>query len=245
MVGEDKLAEFVKRIHLAAGDNLESVILFGSAASRDLHSEHSDLNLFCVLRDSSFSSLQALASVARWWDGQKQPLPLFMTRDELERSTDVFTIELMDMKQHHRVLFGDDVLKELRIPLDFHRLQVEYELREKLILFRQRLLLASGNKRRSWDLLLRSAPSFLTLFRHAVIVLGGTTPAGKRDAVQTLSKQVGFAPAPIYQVLDVRDQKADRAKMDVGDLIGRYLAVVQQVADAVDRKLDPGASGAS
>ena len=68
-----------------------------------------------------------------------------MTRDELERSADVFTIELLDMQQHHRVLFGEDVLKGLQIPMDLHRVQVEYELREKLILLRQHILLAAGN----------------------------------------------------------------------------------------------------
>src|SRR5258708_39091293 len=103
-----------------------------------------------------------------------------MTRDELERSTDVFTIELIDMQQHHRVLFGEDVLQGLQIPTYLHRVQVEYELREKVTLLRQQLLLAEDSNSPLWDLLLRSRPSFLTLFRHALIALGNTAPAGKR-----------------------------------------------------------------
>ena len=143
MVPEDKINEFVKRIGEAAGPNLESITLFGSAVSGDFHPGMSDLNMFCVLRDCSFAALQALAPVAKWWDGQKQPPPLCMTRQELERSTDVFTIELLDMQQHHRVLFGEDVVQGLRISMHVHRVQVEYELREKLILLRQQILLAS------------------------------------------------------------------------------------------------------
>ena len=104
MVPDDKIDDFVKRIREAAGANLESVILFGSAVSGDFHPGLSNLNLFCVLRDCSFAALQALAPVTKWWDRQKQPPPLCMTRMELERSTDVFTIELLDMQQHHRVL---------------------------------------------------------------------------------------------------------------------------------------------
>ena len=238
MVSENKIAEFVERIHGAAGSNLESVILYGSAVSGDFHSEFSNLNLFCILRDSSFSSLRALVPVARWWDRQKQPLPLFMSRSELIRSTDVFAIELLDMQQHHRVLFGDDVLKDLQIPLRLHRVQVEYELREKLIFFRQQLLLASGDKRRSWDLLLRSVPSFVTLFRHAVIALGNPAPATKREALQVLSQLVGFDPSALVQALEVREHRSDLGKMDVDDLTARYLAAVQQVCDAVDRMMD-------
>ncbi len=92
----DKIDEFVKRVQEAAGPNLESIILFGSAVSGDFHPGLSNVNLMCVLRDSSFSALQALGPIAKWWDRQKQPPPLCMTRRELERSTDVFTIELLD-----------------------------------------------------------------------------------------------------------------------------------------------------
>src|ERR1700689_2518326 len=140
-----KIDEFVKRIREAAGPNMESIILFGSAVAGDFHPGLSNLNLLCVLRDSSFTALQSLAPVAKWWDSLRQPPPLCMTRTELERSTDVFTIELLDMQQHHRVLLGEDVVQGLQISMHVHRVQVEYELREKLILLRQQVLLASGN----------------------------------------------------------------------------------------------------
>ena len=176
---QEKIDEFVKRVREAAGPNIESIILFGSAVAGDFHPGLSNLNLLCVLRDSSFAALQALAPVAKWWDSQKQPPPLCMTRTELERSTDVFSIELLDMQQHHRVLLGEDVVQGLRISMHVHRVQVEYELREKLILLRQQVLLASGNDARLWNLLLRSVPSFGTLFRHALIALGKTSPPGR------------------------------------------------------------------
>lgn len=243
MVPEDKLDDFVRRIRQAGGTNIQSVILYGSAVSGDFHPEFSNLNLFCVLRDSSFTALQALTPVAKWWDRQKQPPPLCMTREELERSTDVFTIELMDMQQHRRVLFGEDVLQSLPIPADLHRVQVEYELREKLLLLRQQLLLASESNSQLWKLLLRSVPSFVTLFRHALIALGHGTQAGAREAVHTLSEQVGFDPSAINQVLDVRQHKADPKQMDIKVLFARYLTAVEQVTSAVDKALDPGLSG--
>ena len=241
MVPEDKIKEFVRRFREAAGTNIQSIILYGSAVSGDFHHEYSNLNLFCVLHDSSFPALWALAPVAKWWDRQKQPPPLCMTRDELERSTDVFTIELIDMQQHRRVVFGEDVLQGLQIPMHLHRIQVEYELREKLILLRQQLLMAEDSNSRLWDLLLRSVPSFVTLFRHALIALGNAAPSGKREAVHTLSKQVGFDPSAINQVLDVREHKASPKSLDIKDLCARYVAVVEQVTSIVDKTLESGA----
>ncbi|MFZ0136991.1 MAG: nucleotidyltransferase domain-containing protein [Candidatus Sulfotelmatobacter sp.] len=243
MVHEKIINDFVSRLRAAAGANLESVILFGSAVAGDFHPEFSNVNLFCVIRDSSFAALQALAPAVKWWNAQKQPPPLFMTRDEIRRSTDVFTIELLDMQEHHHVLFGEDVVRGLSIPANLHRVQVEYELREKLALLRQHLLLAMGNDSRMWELLLRSVSSFATLFRHALIVLGHDAPAGKREAVEALSKQIGFDASGILEILDVRERKADRKKFNVTDVFSRYLAALEQVAAAVDRMLDSGAVG--
>ena len=243
MVREKTISEFVTRLRAAAGANLESVILFGSAVAGDFHPEFSNVNLFCVVRDSSFAALQALAPAVKWWNAQKQPPPLFMTRGEIERSVDVFTIELIDMQQHHRVLFGEDVVQGLAIPANLHRVQVEYELREKLALLRQHMLLASGNDSRMWELLVRSVSSFATLFRHALIVLGHDAPVGKREAVVALSKRIGFDASGILQVLDIREKKSDRKKFEVTDVFSRYLAAVEQVAAAVDKMLDSGVKG--
>ena len=243
MSNELTTEKFVTRLREAAGANLESVILFGSSVAGDFHPEFSNLNLFCVVRDASFPALQSLAPAVKWWDAQKQPPPLFMTRDEIERSADVFTIELMDVKLHHRVLFGDDVFKDLSIPANLHRVQVEYELREKLVLLRQHLLLAAGNDSRMWELLTRSVSSFATLFRHALIVLGHNAPVGKREAVQALARQVGFDASGMLQVLDVREKKSDRKMFDVADVFARYLAALEHVTAAVDRMLDSGTSG--
>ena len=245
MVPEKQIDDFVGRLRAAAGANLESVILFGSAAAGDFHPEFSNVNLFCVIRDSSFVALQTLAPAVKWWESQKQPPPLFMTRDEIERSADVFTIELLDMQEHHRVLFGEDVVKTLSIPANLHRVQVEYELREKLTLLRQHLLLASGNNSRLWELLLRSVSSFATLFRHALIVLGHDAPVSRREAVHALSMKVGFDASGILQVLDVRERKSDRKQFDVADVFSRYLAALEHVTAAVDKMLDSGVDSTS
>jgi Nucleotidyltransferase domain len=234
--------EFVRRVREAGGTNVESVILFGSTVAGDFHEGLSNVNLLCVLRDSSFQALQALTAAAKWWDKQRQPPPLCMTRQEIGRSTDVFTIELLDMKQHHRVLFGADVLSALQIPMDLHRVQVEYELREKLLLLRQHVLVASDNDSRLWDILLHSVPSFSTLFRHVLITLGDSSHVTRRHAVTALAQRLGFDDSSVLQVLDVREKKIDRKNINIKDLVARYLTTVEKVTTAVDLALDSDAA---
>ena len=244
MVAEKQINEFISRLRAASGENLQSVILYGSAADGEFHPDFSNVNLLCVLRETTFATLAAMAPAVDWWTRQKHHAPLVLTREELERSTDVFSIEFLDMKQRHRVLFGEDVLDGLQIPMHLHRAQLEYELREKLILLRERLLLVKGDKKQLWDLMLSSLSTFTTLFRHGLIALGETPPKAKRDVVQALAARTPFDASAFLQLLDIREHKAETKQFDVTDTFARYLAAVQQVTAAVDKMLDsPGPRG--
>lgn len=238
MAPRNRADELVRRLTTAAGNNLQSVILYGSAASGEFRTGTSDINLLCILQDSSFGALCLLMPGIKWWTDRRQRLPLFMTREELEHSADVFAIEFVDMKQHYEVLFGEDVLKNLQIPMSLHRVQVEYELREKLLLLRQRALLTGARERKLKSLLFESLPSFVTLFRHALIALGEAPSLSKREAIEVLARRVGFDLTQLNLVLEGRESNIDLSNIDVQSLFANYLKVIEQVVAAVDRMLD-------
>ena len=230
--------EFVGRLKDAAGDNLESIVLYGSAVTGDYDPEFSNINLLCIVRDTSFVKLKTISPVVQWWFKEGHRAPLLITKEELARSADVFVIELMDIQRQHKVLFGPDLVGDLDIPMHLHRAQLEYELREKLILLRQHLLLSANDNDHMWELLLRSLPAFATLFRHAVIAQDQPVPATKRAAIEQLAGSLRFDATPFENLLDVREHRAKRGQFQVQELAARYLAAVEQVTGAVDRMLD-------
>ena len=239
MVPEKLINEFVERMRAAAGTNLLAAILYGSVASGDYVADYSDVNLLCVLRETSFASIEALAPAIEWWGKQKHRVPLLMSAEEMRRSADVFSIEFLDMRRNYRLLWGEDILKTLEIPMRLHRAQVEYELREKTILLRQRLLMVSGNAEAKWELLLRSLPAFGTLFRHALIALGDAGAGSKREAAAALAGKLGIDSSVFGELLDIRERKKDRKTAQVDEVFARYLKLVEQVTAAVDKMLDP------
>src|ERR1700674_944574 len=241
MVSEKLINEFVERMRAAAGTNLLATILYGSAASGDYIADYSDVNLLCVLRETSYAAIEALAPAIEWWGKQKHRAPLLMSAEEMRRSADVFSIEFLDMRRNYRVLWGEDILKTLEIPMRLHRAQVEYELREKTILLRQRLLMTSGNDEAKWELLLRSLPAFGTLFRHALIALGDAGAGSKREAAGALAATLGIDANVFGELLDIRERKKDRKAAKVDEIFARYLRLVEQVTAAVDKMLDQAA----
>ncbi len=241
MVPEKLINEFVERMRASAGTNLLAVILYGSVAAGDYVADHSDVNLLCVLGDTSFAAIVTLAPVVEWWGKQKHRAPLLMSAEEMRRSADVFSIEFLDMRRQHRVLWGEDVLKTLEISMQLHRAQVEYELREKTILLRQRLLVTAGNEAAKWELLLRSLPAFGTLFRHTLIALGDAGAGSKREVAAALAAKLGIDTAVFGELLDIRERRRDRKSANVDKIFARYLRLVEQVTASVDKMPDPAA----
>jgi hypothetical protein len=157
-----------------------------------------------------------------------------LTEKELKDTADVFSIEFIDMKQRHRILYGTDALRDLNVPMHLHRSQVEYEMREKLFLLRQHILLAGSDEKALWEAMLNSLSSFTTLFRHASIELGDLGRKHSREAVQELSSRLNFDASAFVQLMDVRAHKSDRKQLRANDVATKYLAAIEKVADAVD-----------
>jgi predicted nucleotidyltransferase len=236
-IPEKRIAEFVERLKESEGNNLVSVVLYGSAASGTYDPEFSDVNLLCVVRETTATVLTRIAPIAQWWT-EAQRVPLIIGREELERSTDVFSIEMIEIRAQYRVLYGEDVVKSLNVPMNLHRAQVEYELREKAILLREKLLLAWGHERRIWSVLMLSFSALITLFRHALIASGESRPVSTIATLDATAAKFSVDMSGFREVLEVREHRKRQHEVAVRPVIERYVSAVDQVSSAVDRMLD-------
>src|SRR5512140_3929211 len=118
MEAEKKITDFVNNLKQAAGANLECVALFGSGASGEFHADYSDINMLCVVGELSAAVLAKLAPAIVSWTKSKFPAPLIFSRAELEGSADVFAIEMLDVRQRHRILYGEDIFSSMNVPMD-------------------------------------------------------------------------------------------------------------------------------
>jgi predicted nucleotidyltransferase len=232
---EAELSELVPRLREAAGRNLVSVIVYGSAAGKDFRREYSDLNVLVVANKFPLEALKALSPVMTWWRERGHPPVVLFTRDEIDRSADVFAIELYDMKERHRVLEGEDVFAKLEIPMSLHRVQLEHELRTNLLRLRQAYIADTGEQS-VMHLMLQSISTFGTLFRHVLIALGQQPPAHRREATVKLGEVVGFDPKPFVEIYDMREGRSHA--MHVDDTFRIYLFAIEQVTNWVDKKLE-------
>src|ERR1700760_2652519 len=235
---EAQLKEFLTRLHPATGDNLISVVLYGSAATGEFRPGQSDLNILCLVNHANAADLESLHGISEWWIKKGNHPPLIFTLDELTRSADVFAIELLDMKASHRILFGPDFLTDLEVPPPLHRLQVERELRTNWLRLRQAIIAAPLSEKSHLALMTNSLSTFCSLFRHAAVALGERMPATKRDAITAAAKLTNSDASTFHKLLDLREGKSEAKSINVETALHSYLAFVESITNEIDRRLE-------
>jgi predicted nucleotidyltransferase len=232
---ENKLDELVSRLRTASGDNLVSVVLYGSAAREEFHEQYSDVNVLAVFRDLGAGPLSALTPVIRWWTHEEKfTPPLMMTEVELRESADVFAIELLDIQHAHQTLFGEDIVGAIHVPMNLHRVEVEHELRSTLLRLRQHLLLSPDNEGELKLVLAKSISGVLTLVRHALIALGVDPPRDKAKLAEHAGQVLGFDSQPLQTILDFRNNREH--PVDTLDVYNSYMSAIGRVAHELDAR---------
>ncbi len=226
--------KFTEKLKVVCGDNLESVVLYGSAAAGDYVAKSSDYNLLIILNDLQPSALRRLAQPVAAWERAGNPPPLLFTGKRLAEAADVFPIELLDMRDARRVLYGTDVIAKIEPSRVNLRLQVERELSSALIHLRRNYLSACDRPTRLSTLMTGSFSGVVTLFRAALRLYEPQVPVEKFQALEKLSAHVPVAIDTFRQIQALKNGTIKIKKVDVGRLFEEYLKSIEVLVDAVD-----------
>jgi predicted nucleotidyltransferase len=234
-VNEDLLNELLQRLQQALADDLVSVVLFGSAVTGDFHEKFSNLNVLCVLTTVGPAQLERAYEPVDWWLKKKQPSPVLLSVEEIERAPDAFAIEFLDIRAAYRVLYGKDLIQAIEVDPAHHRHQVEHELRSRLLRLRERYLALQKDRRELIQLLVDSLPTFATLFRHALLLSGAQPPVKKREIFREAAKRLSISAAPFETLLDVREGNRRLSDPEIRPVFDGYLREIARMVEYVDR----------
>jgi predicted nucleotidyltransferase len=228
----DNLVEDLRSTH---GDNLASIVLYGSAASGDYVEARSDYNLLIALHRITPSDLRQAQAAMRNWQRLGHPLPVYFTVEELSDAADVFPIEFHQMEKARVVLYGRDPFEGLRFSDANLRHQTEYELRSRLIQLRRLYIPASVSAEKLAALMADSLASFAALFRPVLMLHGVEPPVAKPDCVRAAVRLLGLDAEPFEQIFALRaSEDVLLTEVEANDLFAAYMAQIEHVVEAVD-----------
>ena len=208
--------------------------MYGSAAGDDYLPGKSDLNFLITLTDSGIEKLDLVLETVARWRKRNVAIPLFMTCSYLVGSQDAYPIELLNMKRQYVVVSGEDVLAGLAFDPCYIRLQLERELRGKLLHLRSGYLATGGNARRIRGLIALSLIAFVSLFSAILYLKNLDIPQGKRNVITAAGAAFGFDAAIFLKCEEIR-RKTDRfSSADVEGIFRSYLKEVSRLCDQIE-----------
>jgi len=232
----DELKDLVERLTEAHGENLKSVVLYGSAVVGDKLDEDRPRKVLVVLDRIAPQDLRDAHGIAEWWRTKGNPVPVYFTTEEIADSSDVFPIEFIDMSEARQVLQGKDPFDGLEIPTQNLRHQVEYELRAKLLRLRRLYIPSSQNANQLAKLMAQSLDNFAVLFRHVLIMLGEEAPFDRRACVMKLADSLKLDKRVLERIFEYGVDEEVWLESETNNTFGKYLAQIETVIETVDKK---------
>jgi hypothetical protein len=173
-----ELEQITREAKEALGENLLSLVLYGSHARGEAHAR-SDINLFIVVKDSRAASLKPLLAVVPGWIKLGATAPAIFEFAQLQRSQDTFALELAEMACTHKILFGDDPFKGCLPDWREVRNELEHESRQKTIYLKRRWFVTGEKDKAYLALIHDTVPGYLALLRGTAML--------KRHAIAVIS----------------------------------------------------------
>ena len=229
-----KIRPFVEALLALHGQNILSIFIYGSATGTNYIPKKSDINSGIVFHEIPFRTLNHSLKIVR--QGMRQGIspPLFLTKEYIASSLDVFPIEFLEMKENHVLIYGEDFLSSLSIPEGYIRLFCEQQLKGTLIRTRQ-FYLQGGHQRAGIKHLLRSSlNSLIPIFRN-LLRLQKKLPSDQKTALlRQLAEEFGLTPDAFGNVYTNAISSRRASPEEWEHLLERYLQEIGQLIKKVN-----------
>jgi len=227
------LESFVEKLKQAYGKNFLSAILYGSAASGEFAEKYSNINLLVVLTSTSLAELSkasGLVNSKRF----RSISPIFFTEEYINRSTDVFPIEFLDMKENYRVLHGKDVLKGLTVDTRNLRFQCEQELKSRQISIKRQYLVTQSRGELE-KLLFKSFTSTVHIMRNLLRLKGKDAPYQKYLLLDEVEKEFSVNMTVFDEILWAKSKNMRLSYKDIDSLLIGLSTELEALIRIVDK----------
>ncbi len=227
--------EIVNDYKALFGEDLVSIVLYGSAASGDYIPGRSDINFMIVLAEDRIRALEEALEIVSKWRKRDVAVPLFVTEEYIRTSLDVFPIEYLNFQKNYIQVFGKDILKDITFDEKLLRLQCEREIKGKLLLLRSAFLDSKGKGKRLEEIVRQSLGAFLAIFDALLYLKGKPIPQRRRELVRDVCELFDIDRALFEKLLDVKQKKIKLGKEETISLFKSYMTEIDQLAKIIDK----------
>lgn len=196
------IADAAKR---AFGDDLQSIILYGSAAENRLRAT-SDVNLLFVLTRFEEAKANAFREQYRFAQAALNLRAMFLRADEIDAASEEFAQKFADIARRHVVLYGSDPFANLEIS----RGAITRQLRQALLNLSLRMREAyveRSLRAEQCAMTLAGSAALLRSSAATILELEGRGLHRPKEALEIIASEIGFADL-LPHISEAREQRA-------------------------------------
>jgi len=228
------LRTYVKEVKGQFGEQLEGMLLYGSAVRGEFLPGRSNLNILLLVSSCDSAVLKQYSALHRQWSKEQIVVPLFLTEEELRVSAEVFPLEFLEIQEQHRVLGGGDPFIGFHVKTDRLREAVVQGFMSHLLRLRQRYVEGSGADEAAGILLPLSITSILPLLRGVQRLLDRPVLSHSDAVVKDVAEQLKLDLQGLLDILLLKRGQISPGHHEMPRLFDRYLQAATLLARAVE-----------
>lgn len=231
------LKSYVKDVVKVYANELEAVLLYGSAVRGEFLPGRSNLNLLLVMSSYDLSVLKKYDSIHKRWSKEQVVVPLFLTAADLQSASFAFPLEYQDILECHRLLWGQDPFVGLKIDARYLAGEVLQALRGNLLRLRQRLVEGRSTEEAMTILLSLSITALLPALRGLQRLLGRPILAHGEPLLQDLEVHLEVDLTGLRDALLLKRGHISPGQKEIPRLMDRYLASLTKLMTTAEARI--------
>jgi hypothetical protein len=231
------LQTYVKQVKGVFGDQLEGMLLYGSAVRGEFLPGRSNLNILLLVSSYDSAVLKQYSALHRQWGKEHIVVPLFLTEEELHTSAAVFPLEFLEIQEQHRVLGGRDPFIGFHVKTDRLREAVVQGLTSNLLRLRQRYVEGGGSDDATTILLPLSITSTVPLLRGVQRLLGRPVLSRSDAVIKDVAEQLKLDLQGLLEAWLLKRGQISPGPREVPRFFDRYLQAATLLTRAVEQLL--------
>lgn len=228
---------YVKDVVQVYGNELEGVILYGSAVRGEFLPGRSNLNLLLVMCSYDLAALKKYNSIHKRWKKEQVVVPLFLTAADLPSASLAFPLEYQDILECHRLLWGQDPFVGLKIDARYLAAEVLQALRGNLLRLRQRLVEGGSTEEAITILLPLSITSLQPVLRGLQRLLEFPVLAQGEPLLKDLEVHLEIDLTGLRDALLLKRGRISPGQKEIPRLMDRYLESLAELVTAAEARI--------
>ncbi len=229
------LQAYTKVVKGIFGDQLEGLLLYGSAVRGEFLPGRSNVNILLLVTSYDSALLKQYSALHRKWSKEQILVPLFLTEEELRVSAAVFPLEFLEIQEQHQVLGGRDPFVGFQVPTDRLREAVVQGLTSNLLRLRQRYVEGGGTDDATTILLPLSITSTLPLLRGLQRLLGRQVLVQSDTVITDIAEQLKLDLQGLRDAWLLKRGQISPGPSEVPRLFDRYLQTMTSLTRTVQQ----------